>query len=119
MVKLCLLGGSGFDVGKEWFVATLVKGTWEGDWLGELEVVSEGVVFGDVVVVEDDDDEVFSTATFAVSNKCFPSSFTLLFTFDDWQAADNSIGNKGSTSSGVGGATLLWVGCELGKKLYN
>lgn len=115
-VKLCRFGGSGFDVGKERFVATSTKGACEGEWLGELDVVSDGeVVFGDVVVVEEDDDEVFSlVATFVLSNTFF-TSFVVLFFVLVWLAADISIGNKGVASSGVGGATLLWVGCELEK----
>lgn len=115
-VKLCRFGGSGFDVGKERFVATSTKGTREGDWLGELDVVSDGeVVFGDVVVVEEDEDEVFSLAIFVLSDTGFVPSVTLFFVFIDWQAPDNSIGNKGATSSGVGGAILLCIGCELEK----
>lgn len=83
-VKLCRLGGSGFDVGKKRFVAISINGAWEGERLGELDVVSDGeVVFGDVVVVEDDDD-VFSQETFELSNACFASSVTLFFVFDDW-----------------------------------
>lgn len=113
-MKLCRFGGSGFDVGNERFVATSIKGACDGDWLGELDVVSDGeVVFGDVVVVEEDDDEVFSLETFVLSTTFFVSSLTLFFMFVDWQAVDTSIGNKGAASSGVGGATLLWVGCEL------
>lgn len=116
-VKLCRFGGSGFDVGKEWFVELSTNGTCEGDRLGELDVVSDGeVVFGDVVVVEEDDDEVFSVAIFVLSDTCFASSVALCLVFVDWQAADNSIGNRGAVSSGVGGAILLWVGCELEKK---
>lgn len=110
-VKLWRLGGSGLDVGKERFVAISTNGACEGDWLGELDVVSDGeVVFGDVVVVEEDDDEVFSLAPLELSNTCFVSSVTLCF---DWQVADSSTGNRGAASSGVGGATLLWVGWEL------
>jgi len=107
-VKLCRFGGSGFDVGKERFVELSTKGACEGDRLGELDVVSDGeVVFGDVVVVEEDDDEVFSLVTFVLSNTCFASSVALCLVFVDWQAADSSIGNKGAASSGVGGAILL------------
>lgn len=117
-VKLCLLGGSDLAC-NEWFVAISTKGACEGDWLGELDVVSdEEVVFGEVVVVEEDDDEIFSLANFVLSNTCFASSVTLFLLFVDWQAADISIGNKGDASSGVGGATLLWVGCELENKKY-
>lgn len=117
-VKLCRFGRSGFDVCKEWFVATSTKGTCEGDWLGELDVVSDGeVVFGDVVVVEEDD-ELFSLETLALSNiSCFASSVTFFFTNVGWQATDISIGNKEDASSGVGGATLLCVGCELEEKI--
>lgn len=115
-VKLCRFGGSGFDVSKDRFVATSIKGTREGDWLGELDVVSDGeVVFGDVVVVDEDEDEVFSLVIFVLSDTCFVPSDTFCFVFGDWQAADSSIGNKGAASSGVGGATLLCVGCELKK----
>lgn len=76
-VKLCRFGGSGFDVCKERLVATSITGACEGDWLGELEVVSDGeVVFGDVVVVEEDDEEVFSLVVFVLSIKCLASSVT-------------------------------------------
>lgn len=116
LVKLCRFGVSRFDVGKERFVEFSTKGACEGDRLGELDVVSDGeVVFGDVVVVEEDDDEVFSLVTFVLSNTCFASSVALCLVFVDWQADDSSIGNKGAASSGVGGAILLWVGCELEK----
>lgn len=114
-VKLCRFGGSGFDVGKEHFVAISTKGARDGDWVGELEVSDGEVVLGDVVAVEEDDDEVFSGAAFVLSNTFLASSVTLFFIFVDWQAADSSIGNKGAASSGVGGAILLWVGCELEK----
>jgi len=83
-VKLCRFGGSGFDVGKERFVELSTKGACEGDRLGELDVVSDGeVVFGDVVVVEEDDDEVFSLVTFVLSNTCFASSVALSLVFVD------------------------------------
>lgn len=115
-VKLCRFGGSGFGIGKERFVTTSIKGACKGDWLGELDVVSDGeVVFGDVVVVEEEDDEVFSLITFVLSIACFASSVTLFLLLAVWQVADISTGSKGAASSGVGGATLLWVGCELEK----
>lgn len=115
LVKLCRFGGSGFDVGKERFNEFSTKGACEGDRLGELDVVSEGeVVFGDVVVVEEDD-EVFSLATLELSNVFFASSVAFCWVFVAWQVADISIGNGGAASSGVGGAILLWVGCELEK----
>lgn len=118
-VKLCRLGGSGFEDGKERFIELSTKGACKGDRLGELDVVSDGeVVFGDVVVVEEDD-EVFSLVTFVLSNTCFASSVALCLVFVGWQAADSSTGNKGAASSGVGGAILLWVGCELEKKTNN
>lgn len=117
-VKLCRFGGSGLAFGEEWFVEASTKGACKGDWLGELDVVSDGeVVLGDVVVVEDDDEEVFSLLLLILSNIFFVSSVTLFFVFVDWQAEDNSIGNKGAASSGVGGATRLWVGCELEKNV--
>lgn len=118
-VKLCRFGGSGFDVGKERFVAISTNGAWEGECVGELEVSDGEVVLGDVVVVEEDDDEVFSEVTLALSNTCLASSVTLFFIFVDWQAADSSTGNKGESSSGVGGAILLWIGCELVKNNKN
>jgi len=106
-VKLCRLGGSGFEDGKERFIELSTKGACEGDRLGELDVVSDGeVVFGDVVVVEEDD-EVFSLVIFVLSNTCFASSVALCLVLVDWQAADSSTGNKGAASSGVGGAILL------------
>lgn len=114
-VKLCRFGGSGFGIGKERFVVTTsTKGACKGDWLGELDVVSDGeVVFEDVVVVEEEDDEVFSLVTFELSIACFASSVTLILLLAEWQVDDSSTGNKGAASSGVGGATRLWVGCEL------
>jgi len=83
-VKLCRFGRSGFDVGKERLVATSTKGACacEGDRLGELDVVSDGeVVFGDVVVVEEDEDEVFSLTIFVLSDTCFIPSIILFFVF--------------------------------------
>lgn len=113
-VKLWRLGGSGFDVGKERFIAISTKGACEGEWLGELDVVSDGeVVFGDVVVVEDDE-EVVSLDTFILSSTFFASSNTLFLMFDDWETLGVSKGNTGA-SLGVGGAILLWTGCELEK----
>lgn len=117
-VKLCRFGGSGFGIGKERFVTTSTKGACKGDWLGELDVVSDGeVVFEDVVVVEEEDDEVFSLVTFVLSIACFASSVTLILLLAEWQEDDSSTGSKGAASSGVGGAIRLWVGCELKKKL--
>lgn len=114
-VKLCRFGGSGFGIGKERFVTISTKGACKGDWLGELDVVSDGeVVFEDVVVVEEEDDEVFSLVTFVLSIACFASSVTLILLLAEWQD-DSSTGSKGAASSGVGGAIRLWVGCELKK----
>lgn len=115
-VKLWRLGGSGFDVDKDRFVATSTKGACEGEWLGELDVVSDGeVVFGDVVVVEDDE-EVVSLDIFILSSTFFASSNPLFLMFSVWEAPGVSKGNTGA-SIGVGGAILLWTGCELQKKI--
>lgn len=114
-MKLCRFGGSGFGTGKERLVGTSTKGACEGEWMGELDVVSEGeVVLGDVVVVEDED-EVVSLAPLVLSITCLASSVTLFLLFVDWQVTGTSVDNEGDASSGVGGATLLWVGWELKK----
>lgn len=119
LVKLCRFGGSGFGFGKERLEETSTEEACEGEWLGELDVVSEGeVVFGDVVVVEDEDEAV-SLATLVLSFTCLALSVTLFLLFVDWQVAETSVDIDGDASSGVGGANLLWVGWELKKGKKN